>query len=307
MRGKILNAIREGELKIGDIVIPCSVLEGGIRVLSRRGVNVTLGGSIGGGIKGENGGRNLPRILGIPAVRPFISNELMAGAKEAYEFHPLHGGRTAFGYEATLLPMMCEAILDADKAAALKNKEAAKLADMLLRGFARVGIIALIDEATGYQEIRDRMALQAILDKYLLKQFAAWAKRFPDEFYQQMFRLKGWQWRGMKINRPSVVGHYTRDLIYQRLADGVIDELERRNPTDEKGNRKAKHHQWLTEDIGHPALAQHLYATIGFMRAATSWDQFYRSMQRAFPKLNATLFLNFPEPEPEPEPDGREL
>jgi len=84
-------------------------------------------------------------------------------------------------------------------------------------------------------------------------------------------------------------------LVYSRLAPGIPEELERLNPKDDKGNRKSKHHQWLTEDIGHPALAQHLYATIGFMRAASTWDQFYRMMQRAFPKLNSNMVLNFPE------------
>ena len=148
-----------------------------------------------------------------------------------------------------------------------------------------------------YQEIRDKKALQEILDRYLLKEFAAWAKRFPDEFYKQMFRLRGWQWRGMRVNRPSVVGKYTNDLIYQRLAPGVLEELQRRNPRDEKGNREGKHHQLLTPDLGIPALQNHLFATTKFMEASATWDQFYRSMQRAFPKLTRNMVLNFPEPE----------
>ena len=77
---------------------------------------------------------------------------------------------------------------------------------MLTRGLAHIGIIALVDEATGYQEVRDKLALQAILDAYLRKELAAWAKRFPDEFYREMFRLKGWQWQGMSVNRPQIVG-----------------------------------------------------------------------------------------------------
>jgi hypothetical protein len=162
---------------------------------------------------------------------------------------------------------------------------------VLYRGFTVLGITALVDEATGYQEVRDKRALQAILDAFLGKELAAWAKRFPDEFYQEMFRLKNWQWRGMKVNRPSVVGKYTKDLVYERLAPELLTELEKRNPRDEKGNRKAKHHQWLTEDVGHPALAQHLYATIGFMRASSTWEQFYRMMQRAFPKKDTTMLL----------------
>jgi len=123
--------------------------------------------------------------------------------------------------------------------------------------------VALVDEATGYQEIRDRLALQAILDRFLRKELAAWAKRFPDEFYQQIFRLRGWNWKGMRVNRPQVVANYTKDFVYERLAPSILKELEARNPKDDGNDRRAKHHQWFTEDVGHPALAQHLYASSG--------------------------------------------
>jgi hypothetical protein len=62
--------------------------------------------------------------------------------------------------------------------------------DIVMRGLARVGIVALIDEATGYQEVRDRKALQSILNSilnaFLRKELAAWALRFPKEFYEQV-------------------------------------------------------------------------------------------------------------------------
>jgi hypothetical protein len=124
----------------------------------------------------------------------------------------------------------------------------------------------------------------------LLKEFAAWAKCFPDEFYQHIFRLRGWTWKGMKVNRPQVVANYTKDVVWARLAPGILKELEARNPI-ESGRRKAKHHQWLTEDIGHPALAQHLYAVIGLMRISDSWDQFKKMLDRAYPKRGDTLQL----------------
>jgi hypothetical protein len=162
-----------------------------------------------------------------------------------------------------------------------------------MRGLAHVGIIALVDEATGYQEIRDRLALQAILDRFLRKELAAWAKRFPDEFYQEIFRLRGWQWRGMKVNRPQVVSHYTKDIVYARLAPGILRELETKNPVTEKGRREARHHQWLTEDVGHPALVQRLYSAIALMRASGSWSEFKRLLDRAYPRYNESLSLPF--------------
>ena len=177
-----------------------------------------------------------------------------------------------------------------------KNQEKFALAcEMLVRGLAHIGIIALVDEATGYQEIRDRLALQKILEAYISKELLKWAKRFPDEFYREMFRLKNWQWQGMKINRPSVVGHYTNDVVYDRLAPGVLDELRKLNPPDEAGHRRHKHHQWLTQDVGHPKLRDHLSGVIALMRVASNWDQFRRMLDKAFPKLNTTLALPFPE------------
>lgn len=166
----------------------------------------------------------------------------------------------------------------------------AKRCEILIRGLSRLGIKALVDEATGYQEVRDRFALQAILDQFLRKEFAAWAKCFPDEFYREIFRLRKWTWKGMKVNRPQIVANYTKDLVYARLAPGILRELEVRNPI-QNGHRTAKHHQWLTEDIGHPALGQHLYAVIGLMRIATSWEQFKAMIDKAYPKRGDSLQL----------------
>jgi hypothetical protein len=242
-------------------------------------------------------GTELPVFMEAANLKPFISVEVEAVLK------PIRFllSRTAKGegYKAEALPVVCDVYLQARDAGVLRGKQEfiAKKCEMLVRSLSKVGIIALVDEVTGYQAIRDREALQAILDKYLRQEFAAWAKRFPDEFYKQMFRLRGWNWRGMRVNRPSVVGKYTNDLVYQRLAPGILDELQKRNPKDEKGHREGKHHQLLTDDMGVPALQNHLFATTKFMEAAATWDQFYRSMQRAFPKLNSNLVLNFPEPD----------
>lgn len=162
----------------------------------------------------------------------------------------------------------------------------------LRKGLGLIGIITLVDEATGYQEIRDKKALQEILDKYLRKEFAAWAKTFPNEFYVQIFRLRNWEWKGMKVNRPQCVANYTKDLVYKRLAPGILLELEKKNPVDESGRRKQRHFQWLTDEVGHPALAQHLHAIIGLMKASDSWDQMMGMANRAFPRQGNLIQLS---------------
>ena len=94
-------------------------------------------------------------------------------------------------------------------------------------------------------------------------------------------------------HRTRVVGKYTNNLVYDRLASGILEELESRNPKNQKGQRKAKHHQWLSMDVGHPALQQHLEAIIGLMRISDYWDQFHRLVDRALPKQGDTLLLPF--------------
>jgi hypothetical protein len=290
------KAAHEGLLKIG---ISCAVLEDGTRVLSEREVTKALGGKRGGSHwLRKKGGAELPVYLSANNLKPFIDSELEMALKEPIIYQPKAGGSPAFGVKAEYLPKICDVWLKAREARVLRGpqKNIAAKAEILMRAFAHVGIIALVDEATGFQAIRDREALQEILERFLRKELAAWAKRFPDEFYQQLFRLRGWQWKGMRVNRPQVVAAYTRDLVYERLAPGILQELEARNPKDERGRRKHKHHQWLTEDIGHPALAQHLYALIGLMRASPSWKQFKEMVQKAFPKKGETLFLPIAEP-----------
>ena len=295
MSDKIQTATHIGELKIGDVVLPCAVLPDGTRVITQ-GAMATAFGPVTGGWQmrkraGSEHAGDLPPFMVAASLKPYIPSELRTLVSSPRKYKDPRGGPIRIGFEAILLPEVCDVWLKARDENALTKiqKPVADRAEILMRGLAHVGIIALIDEVTGYDEIRDRRALQAILDAYLRKELAAWAKRFPDEFYQQMFRLRGWQWRGMSVNRPSVVGKYTNDIVYERLAPGILVELQQRNPKDKKGKRHAKHHQWLTEDIGHPALAQHLHAVIGFMRASSKWDQFYRLLQRAFPKKGQTI------------------
>lgn len=253
--------------------------------------------SRGGGV-GKAGGRSGSRLANFVSgqvLSPYFPDGFDYGMQPV-KFRTVVG-TIAHGFPATVLATICEAVLAVRAAGAIHHNQRhiALRCELLVRGFARIGIIALVDEATGYQEDRDRLSLQAILDRYLRREFAAWAKRFPEEFYRQMFRLRGWDWKGMKVNRPQCVAAYTKDLIYMRLAPGILEELEKRNPMQLNGRRGAAHHQWLTDDIGHPALAQHLHAVIGFMRATPEkdWGFFKRLLDRAFPKRGQSVQLDF--------------
>lgn len=285
------KATHTGELRIGEQTILCHVLEDGSRVISGNAIQRALG---------------FPKNASGMTLKNFIDSKLLTflplETKEKLE-NPLRfirigsGGSVpeTHGYDSSVFIDICDAVIDANQNELLTpaQKKQAIAAEMIIRSVAKVGLVALIDEATGYQEVRDKKALQALLDKYLAKELAAWAKRFPNDFYQEMFRLKGWNnLNPLSGARPGVVGKYTIDLVYERLAPGLVKELEQINPKNSAGNRSARHHQWLTPDVGHPALSQHLHSTIGFMKACSNWDQFIDMMDRVYPRKGHTIPLN---------------
>lgn len=284
-------ATHEGAVRFGDVEIACAVLNTGQRVITQSGFMRALGRARQAkGRQHYKGDVNLPAFLTARNLRPFVSKDLEVTSSQI-EFRAANGVR-AFGYADALLPEVCDVFIKAERADVLAHnqKHVAEQAHLIMKGLAHTGIAGLIDEATGYQEVRDKHALQAILDAFLRKELAAWAKKFPDEFYEQIFRLRGWQWKGRGKNPPQVVASYTKDIVYARLAPHILEELERRNPV-EKGRRRSKHHQWLTEDVGHPALAQHLHAVITLMRVSKTWAQFKHMLDVAHPKRGDTLQL----------------
>lgn len=289
------EATHRGKLRIGPVEIPCAVLKDGRRVLSGVGIANALGGRSGAAkrlkTEAEKDGAHMPVFLASKSLIPYVTKELASGPLKPISYKS--GDTVSDGYAAEALPEICNIWLQARQDGVLNPQQAdrAQAAEIVMRGLAELGIIALVDEATGYQATRDRDALQAILDKYLQKEFAAWAKRFPDAFYREIFRLRGWPWNAMSVARPGVVGRYTNDIVYERLAPGILEELQKMNPSKDDGGRARKHHQHLTEEIGHPALAQHLHAVIGLMRASATWEQFKSMLDRAFPKKGTQLEL----------------
>lgn len=296
----IVKATHQGKFDIGAIEINCANLEDGTRVISKSAIFKAFGRTKRGRIKGEIRVHNMPELpafLDANNLQPFI-NEEFRSVLIPIDYLNLNGKHNT-GYKAEILPMMCRIYMDARSANVLTKQQLpfASQSESVLYSLSQVGIAGLVDEATGYQEIRQRDALQQILDKYLRKEYAAWASCFPIEFYEEMFRLKGWHLDKKTMKMPQVVGRFTNDIIYNRLAPGVLGELQVKNPVLKTGRRKTKHHQWLTEDIGHPALDRHFSGVMALMRANANWEQFKRSLERAYPKLGDQLALRFDAPE----------
>jgi len=279
-------------LRIGDISIPCYVLDDETRVLTVAGVSDGMGLARGGSmIAGMN---RLELFISRNRISPFVNNHLSARIHSPIVFITTTGGR-AYGYEAEILVELCEVVLKARQAGVLQTQQLriAQQCEILTRGLARTGIVGLVDEATGYQYIRARNALEKILDQWLKKELQPWKKQFQNDFYHRIFELNEWDYDPSSIKRPSVIGTWTNDIVYDRLGPGLREELEDYAGRDEKGRLKHRLHQYLTSTYGIPELQNHIAGVVALMRAAANWQQFKEMLQRAYPKPHTTLSMAF--------------
>lgn len=293
---KLPKATHRGELKMGDFVIPCAVLDDGRRVITEHGITSALGSRSGASKRKKqasaSSGNPVPVFLAVERLKPFISDDLMNGPLKPIEFRD--GRRVVAAFDANALPAVCDVWLRAREAGVLQGQQAerAQKAEILMRALARVGIVALVDEATGYQNDRDRDELHKLLSVYLSEERLAWAKRFPDEFYKQVYRLRGWRWPVGKAKTP-LLGHITNDIIYERLPPGVLPKLQELNPTDaQTKRRKHRHHQFLSEEVGQPDLRDHILQVIPLMKVSRDWKGFKKILDVAFPKKGEQMDLD---------------
>lgn len=273
-----------GTLPIGDIDLDCAVLEDGTRVLSERAVHRAFGSKRGGShwkrMKDKEGGANLPSFLSAINLEPFIPNTLANNLIEPVRYLMGPHGSIANGIKAELLPDICGVWLAARRADELhpSQEHLAKQAEVLMEAFAKVGIIALIDEATGYQLDRAHDALRLLLGKYIADGLQKWLHTFPDSFFSELDRLYG-NPKTSPRSRPQYYGRFINKYVYDPIENGYVKaELDKLNITDE-GRRKARFHQWLTDD-GRTILTRQIGRVEGIMEMCTDIEHFKQVARR---------------------------
>ena len=227
-----------------------------------------------------------PRSFRGKAIRDFIPDTLIEEATPV-AFRLANGSR-ASGYRAEALPAICEVYLSAREAGALpaNQQRIASAAEILVRGLARVGIIALVDEATGFQEIRTRDALSRILEAFIAKELQPWVSTFPPDFYREMFRLRKLPYNADSMQTPRYFGHLTNDIVYNRLAPGVLEELRKSRRRGSTGKPATKLFQGLTDNVGYPKLREHLGSVVTLMKLSNEWSDFMSKLNVIHPQVN---------------------
>lgn len=246
-----------GQLDLGGNEVDCYVLDTEDRVISFRGVLKAIANREGG---------NLAEYIGVKALKPYINKELVLA--ETIEFNIPGIKYKGKGIKADIFLNICNAYVRALQDRALtteRQQDIAITCSILLSACAKTGLIALIDEATGYQYERKENALQLKLKAFVADEMRGWEKTFPDELWEQFGRLTNWQ--GHLHSRPKWWGKLVIELIYEALDADVAKYLRTNKPPPV---HKQNYHQWLTKHYGLKQLVTHIYEIIGMAKTCSN-------------------------------------
>ena len=270
-------ALFPGKMKLGDTECAVYVLDNRKRVMAQREVVRVLTGITKGG---------LDRYL--HALRNYLDPESILS--QAIQFKIPGTGNKANGYEATLLLDICDAYLRAREAGDLPlpaQQDLAKKAEIITRACAKVGIIALIDEATGYQEFREKQELQLKLQAFIAEDMQEWARMFQPEFWFELARLEGIHYSPR--SRPLRWGRYIMAFVYDAIDEDVGKELRSKNPDP---HFKQNHHQWL-KDFGRQKVHDQIERVITIMKLCDNMQEFRAKFARVFKKTAVSDQMSF--------------
>lgn len=163
----------------------------------------------------------------------------------------------------------------------------ARQSEIVIRAAAKIGIIALIDEATGFQKYRAERDLQLKLQAFIADDLQEWAKMFPDEFWFELARLEGVRYSPR--SRPLRWGRYIMMFVYDAVDKDVGKELRRKNPDP---HFLQNHHQWLKK-FGRGKVHDQIQRVVTIMKLCDDMDDFRAKFKKVFKKSQITAQLSF--------------
>jgi hypothetical protein len=270
-----------GQIDAGGTPIDVYVLDTGERVLSMRGAVKAMTGQDAG---------NLVEYISVQGLKSFIDKDLvLVETKDFFIPGTQFRGRgiTAEQFEAILTAYV--KALNAGTLTTDRLREIAVACAILSTAFLRVGIIAQIDEATGYQYVRAEDALQIKLRAFISDELRDWEKTFPDELWEQFGRLT--HWRGSIHRRPKWWGHLVMELIYDALDPDIATYLKENKPKPYHGQN---YHQWLTEDLGLKALIPHIFEIIGMAKTCRDMRELKEKVAEHYGREPVQLTMYLP-------------
>lgn len=291
---QIADVLNSGNLPIGDVELECHVLKDRRRVFHKRAIAKALG------LK-STGGNSFMKTMSRKGLGSVLPPDLLKKIENPIIFRTSpNDPNLAHGYEGIDLIDICKAIIKAYRDGKLRPSQhfLAMQAEIIIYASAKLGITALIDEATGFLIDKKKDEYRELFKVFVRAECKEWEKTFPNLFFDNIYRLYGLKRTNPNsFKHPKFFGNVIRRYIYAPLANSngaILEMLDEKNPVIYKnGGRKYRMFQFL-EDIGGDALKQHLWQVVGIASASKTKVEFDRSFKRVF-EIQDQTELDFPE------------
>lgn len=282
-----------GVLNLVGVDVPCYVLDDGQKIIGRTSATEVLTGIKGGGA--------LEKYLGVKGLEPFIDKDLVLERLVPFRLLEVEGlDKAVKGLPHDLMIDVCQGFVAALQASltpgsphpklTLRQQQMAIQASMFLSACAKVGLEALIDEATGYQYERAEDALQVKLRAFIADELRAWEKTFPDELWVEFGRLTGWS--GRLSSRPKWWGKLVIEMIYDTLDPDVAAYLKANKPPP-----GVRWHRQLTENHGIRMLVSRCYEIVGMAKTCINMRELKERVAVHYGKspVQLTMYVDPPD------------
>lgn len=293
IKGELPKAEYEGKLKIGDAELDVAVLENKQRIITLTAAFKAFDRPI----RGNSRLINVPVFMDAKNLQPFV-DEALRGVINKVQYVNL-SGKVQEGYDALIIPLVSDLYLKVreEKKLLPSQEYTAKKSEILIRSLAKVGIVALVDEATGYERDKAKNDLARILETFVAKELQPYIKTFDPDYYEYMFKLRGLKYPPDAENsrpqyRPQYFGKLTNDIVYRRLAPGVLESLKEEA---KKAEKKGKLFQHLTAGYGRQELLKHLGGVVWLMKDSKDWQDFMHRLNKLAPRYADTIPLDLDE------------
>lgn len=268
-----------GELTLGESSVDCYVLDTGERVINLRAVVKAIANADSG---------DLAKFIGVSPLKPFINKDLILA--ELLEFTIPGTQFKGYGLSTSNFELIIRGYVQAlyqNVEMTERQRSIAINCAVISSGLTRIGLDALVDEATGYQYEREHDALQLKLKAFIADELRAWEKTFPDELWQEFGRLTGWT--GPLHSRPQWWGKLVIELIYDTLDPDVARYLRENRP--EKG---IHWHRQLTENVGVRALVSRCWEVVGLAKSCSDIRELREKVAQHYGHEIVQMSINLP-------------
>ncbi len=236
------------------------------------------------------------KLLSHPSIRNSKSERILKRIQEGY--YVGENDKRRLFIDCRVITDFCRLMLQLRSIGKIGGAylQYAQNCERFMVGLADTGLVALIDEATGYRKRRHDEYKQLFL-QFIQDEHTDWLKEFQDSFFDGIYKIYNLP-RITKSQHPRFFGAFIAKYVYYPLANShgaILENLREKNPMFNLNGRQYKHHQFLTEKVGKVALRDHLSKMQAVFALSKDRGAFKRNFKTVFPQPYDQLELDFGE------------